>query len=1072
MADYAISNVPRRVVYAASGVGPYAFTFEILAASDIAVYKASTLLTLTTDYTVTINSNGTGSVTLVTSAGTSNITIVGSKTIARTTDFTTGGDFFANTLNDELDAQTIFIQQVAETAERGLKAPVTDPTDIAMTLPARDGRKGKVLAFDSVTGNPVAGPALDSLISVTDQSANINIVADNIDDVIAVADNETNINTVAGVSSNVTTVAGSISNVNTVADDLNEAVSEINTVGTNITNVNTVGNNISNVNTVAGVSAGVTTVAGISSNVTTVAGIAPAVSNVSSISSAVSGVNSNSTNINAVNANKTNIDTVAGIAANVTTVAGISSNVTSVAGNSTNINTVATNIANVNSVGTNIANVNSVAGNSTNINAVAGNSTNINTVAGISSNVTTVATNSANVTTVAGSIANVNTNATNIANINQNAANIVAIQNASANATAAASSATAAAGSATSASASAAAASAVALGNEPVRHSVRPSLLLDFANTKTLDPRITFTRASTGTFYDGKTVAKAEENLVTFSQGFSNTSFWTAAATDGLSSVTDNSVVAPDGTTTAATFVENSSASTPHGIRNNAGLTIINGQPHTASVFLKAGTRQFAALVFFTGSVYEGVVVDLSGGTITSTTGTLTSSSITSVGNGWHRVVITKTLAVASTFFGLFLSDTGTPTFSAGRPSYTGNGTGSVLVWGAQLEQRSSVTAYTATTTAPITNYIPALQSAASGVARFEHNPTTGESLGLEIEEQRTNLLLQSETFDNASWSRTGASVTANAVVAPDGTLTADRLVEDTSGADHRTFQGFTTTSGVAYTLSVYAKAAGRTRIQLFNSGGIALDVTFDLSSGTITNTNQGTGSIVSVGNGWYRCSVSNTANATSAGNNQIRLITGVNTTSYTGDGWSGVFLWGAQLEAGAFATSYIPTVASQVTRSADAASMTGANFSSWYRADEGSVYAESFIPTNADGAFGNYYCAISDGTVSNNILMAEVDGTVGQVVVNGSVQFNQKVGSEPTTFTKMALAYKTNDFIFCVNSTLSAAGTSGRLPVVDRLFIGTRFDVGITSTNGTIKKLAYYAKKLTNAELQGLTTV
>ena len=156
MADYAISNVPRRVVYAASGTGPYAFTFEILNQTDIAVYKASTLLTLTTDYTVTINANGTGSVTLVTSAGASNITIVGAKNIQRTTDFTTGGDLFANTLNDELDNQTIFIQQVAETAERGLKAPVVDPTDINMTLPAKASRAGKTLAFDA-NGNPVVG---------------------------------------------------------------------------------------------------------------------------------------------------------------------------------------------------------------------------------------------------------------------------------------------------------------------------------------------------------------------------------------------------------------------------------------------------------------------------------------------------------------------------------------------------------------------------------------------------------------------------------------------------------------------------------------------------------------------------------------------------------------------------------------------------------------------------------------------------------------------------------------------------------------------------------------------------
>jgi hypothetical protein len=155
MADYAISNVPRRVVYANSGVGPYAFTFEILVASDIAVYRGSTLLTLTTDYSVTINANGTGSVTLVT-AGTGNITIVGARAIQRTSDYTTGGDLFASTLNTDLDSQTIYAQQVAETAERGLKAPVIDPTDINMTLPSKASRAGKTLAFDA-NGNPVVG---------------------------------------------------------------------------------------------------------------------------------------------------------------------------------------------------------------------------------------------------------------------------------------------------------------------------------------------------------------------------------------------------------------------------------------------------------------------------------------------------------------------------------------------------------------------------------------------------------------------------------------------------------------------------------------------------------------------------------------------------------------------------------------------------------------------------------------------------------------------------------------------------------------------------------------------------
>ncbi len=155
-----INNVTRRVVYAASGTGPYNFTFEILAATDIAVYRDDTLLTLTTNYTVTINANGTGSVTLTAApTGATQIAIVGNRTISRTTDFVTGGDFFANVLNDELDQQTIFNQQNAEGLQRALQAPQTDPTSINMTLPRAADRANKALGFDA-NGNPVIADTL------------------------------------------------------------------------------------------------------------------------------------------------------------------------------------------------------------------------------------------------------------------------------------------------------------------------------------------------------------------------------------------------------------------------------------------------------------------------------------------------------------------------------------------------------------------------------------------------------------------------------------------------------------------------------------------------------------------------------------------------------------------------------------------------------------------------------------------------------------------------------------------------------------------------------------------------
>lgn len=165
MADYPITAVTRRKVYSGSaGVGPYAFTFPILVQTDIVVYKNATLLTLTTDYSVTINgTNGTGSVTLVVAAtGADTITIIGSRAIQRTTDFVTAGDLAASSLNEQLDANIIMTQQLAEENKRTLKAPPYDPEatvdggTLNMTLPAKADRAGKVLAFDT-DGNPSAG---------------------------------------------------------------------------------------------------------------------------------------------------------------------------------------------------------------------------------------------------------------------------------------------------------------------------------------------------------------------------------------------------------------------------------------------------------------------------------------------------------------------------------------------------------------------------------------------------------------------------------------------------------------------------------------------------------------------------------------------------------------------------------------------------------------------------------------------------------------------------------------------------------------------------------------------------
>ena len=425
-----INNVPRRVVYAASGTGPYAFTFEILANTDIAVYKDDTLLTLTTDYSVTIAANGTGSITLVTSpVGATQIAIVGNRTIERTSDFVTGGDFFANTVNDELDQQTIFAQQNAEGLARSLQAPQTDPTSINMVLPRATDRANKYLAFDS-SGNPQPG----------DTAVEVAAIAAIADEIVTVAGISANVTTVAGVSANVTTVAGISSAVSSVAG-ISSAVSGVNS---NSTNINTVATDLAgddDIGTVAGIAANVTSVAGIASSVTAVAGDATDIGTVatdlagSNTIGAVAAVAANVATVAGIAADVTavagvdaadladvagvaaDVATVAGIsadvaaveniAANVTTVAGIAANVTTVAGISaavTGVNTISSAVSAVNS---NAANVNTVAGISANVTTVAGNSANINTVAGISANVTTVAGISSAISTAATNVADI-----------------------------------------------------------------------------------------------------------------------------------------------------------------------------------------------------------------------------------------------------------------------------------------------------------------------------------------------------------------------------------------------------------------------------------------------------------------------------------------------------------------------------------------------------------------------------------------------------------------------------------------------------------------------------------------
>jgi hypothetical protein len=356
------------------------------------------------------------------------------------------------------------------------------------------------------------------------------------------------------------------------------------------------------------------------------------------------------------------------------------------------------------------------------------------------------------------------------------------------------------------------------------------------------------------------------------------------------------------------------------------------------------------------------------------------------------------------------------------------------------------------------------LQTAASGVPRFDHNPVTGESLGLLVEEARTNLLRQSSDLTTASWTLTSVTRTANSTTAPDGTNTAVKIASTTGTFLSALEQSSVSVTAVPTTFSCYAKAAEASWFCLVGIQAGEAIAYFNLATGALGTRSAGTAhSITPVGNGWYRCSVT----CASASSTRWGFFPGSadNTLTPAPIG-NGVHVWAPQLEAGAFPTSYIPTVASTVTRAADVASITGANFSSWYNGSNVfSTYCE-YISVNRP--IGTVY-HIGD-TIDQNRALQLYDSTnfsLFEFNTSPNVSFSTIKGLT----VKTAFARQNGNNAGAASGVIvgSSAGSVSVVPT--QLSIGGNTFFSTRYLNSTIKRFAYYPVRLHESALQYITS-
>ena len=503
-------------------------------------------------------------------------------------------------------------------------------------------------------------------------------------------------------------------------------------------------------------------------------------------------------------------------------------------------------------------------------------------------------------------------------------------------------------------------------------------------------------------------IEQSPYNLLQQSQTFEN-AIWVKTAV----TVTSDSVVAPNGTLTAdlITLVDSTS-------RLTQTLTLGAGT-YTLSIYVKNEGG--------TGNCRLRATVD---GTITTLLNFLPTTT-------WQIFKVTFTANSSVTDFHFRSTDA----------------VGNFSLWGSQLEVGPEAKEYF-----PTTDRLD--------VPRLDYTNSTCPSIL--VEPQRTNLALRSQELDSALiWFPVAATVSANNTTSPDGTVNADKLIATAVSSTHIILQQPAgSVIGTTSTVSIFAKASGLSNIQFANNAGGLGIANFNLSTGTATLISGVSASIQDYGNGWYRCIMVYTPTTLGNFNIQIRLADSSGNTTFLGNGVDGVSLWGAQLETGSNPTSYIPTVASTVTRNADVISKTG--ISSLIGQTEGTLFVD--VNYKAESIVKTY---LNLGTATNNYIaiVTRTNNKIGMEVLNSGVQVNANSTLTYTTNQrlKIAMTYKLNDFKLYVNGVLQATDTLGTVPAKAEVILGSN-SAGLFQAMDGINSAILWKTALTDDQLELLT--